>query len=65
MLQLKQWKRGTTCYRELVARGLSSKAAASIASVCRSYWRMAGTSGMSIAFPISYFDALGLTRLAT
>jgi RNA-directed DNA polymerase len=63
MLLLKQWKRGTTCYRELVARGLSSKAAASIASVHRSYWRMAGSSGMEITFPNSYFDALELTRL--
>jgi RNA-directed DNA polymerase len=64
MLQLKQWKRGTTCYRELVARGLSSKAAASIASNCRSYWKMAGTSGMNIVFPGTRFDAMGLTRLA-
>ena len=63
MILLKQWKRGSTCYRELVARGLSSNVAASIASVCRSYWRMAGTSGMNRAFPNSYFDDLGLSRL--
>lgn len=63
MLKLKQWKRGTTCYRELVARGLSSKAAASIAASHRSRWKMAGTSGLNIAFPNSYFDDLGLSRL--
>ena len=63
MLPLKQWKRGTTCYRELVARGLSSKAAASIASNHHSYWKMSGTSGMNVAFPNSYFDEMGLTRL--
>lgn len=63
MLRLKQWKRGTTCYRELTARGLSSNAAASISSRQRSYWRMAGTSGMNIAFPNSYFDAMGLLCL--
>lgn len=62
MLPLKQWKRGTTCYRELVARGLSSKAAAQIASNCRSYWKTAG-HGMNTAFPNSYFDEMGLTRL--
>lgn len=62
MLPLKQWKRGTTCYRELVARGLSSKAAAQIASNRRSYWKTAG-HGMNTAFPNTYFDELGLTRL--
>jgi RNA-directed DNA polymerase len=65
MLHLKQWKNGKTAYREMVARGLSSRAAASIASNLRSYWKMAGTSGVSIVFPISYFDELGLTRLRT
>ena len=65
MLHLKQWKRGTTAYREMVARGLSSNAAASIAATLKSRWRMAGTSGMSIVFPNSYFDELGLTRLKT
>ena len=63
MLHLKQWKRGKTAYREMVARGLSSNAAASIAAALGSYWKMAGTSGMSIVFPNSYFDELGLTRL--
>jgi RNA-directed DNA polymerase len=58
MLLLKQWKRGTTCYRELAVRGLSSKAAASIASNHRSYWKMAGTPGMNIAFPNTYFNEL-------
>jgi RNA-directed DNA polymerase len=63
MILLKHWKRGRTCYRELVARGLSSNAAASIAGGNRSHWRMAGTSGMNIAFPNSYFDGLGLSRI--
>ena len=63
MILLKHWKRGKTCYRELMARGLSSRVAASIASVQRGYWRMAGTSGMNIAFPNAFFDDLGLSRL--
>ena len=64
MLPLKQWKRGKTCYRELVARGLSSSAAASIASNCRNYWETAG-HGMNTVFPNIYFDELGLTRLGS
>lgn len=58
-----QWKRGSTCYRELVARGLSSEVAASISSIHQSHWRMAGTCGMNTAFPNSFFDEMGLTRL--
>jgi group II intron reverse transcriptase/maturase len=63
MIYLKQWKRGRTWYRELVARGLSSNAAASIAGAPRSYWRMAGSSGVSIALPNSTFAAMGLISL--
>jgi group II intron reverse transcriptase/maturase len=63
MVHLKQWKNGETCYRNLVARGLSPDVAKSIAGAPRSYWAMAGTSGMHIVFPTSYFDALGLPRL--
>jgi RNA-directed DNA polymerase len=63
MLCLKQWKRGRTWYRELVARGLSPKAAASISGSPRSYWFMAGTSGVSVALPNSTFTSLGLLWL--
>lgn len=60
---LKQWKRGTTVYRELCARGLSQYAAASVASSGRSWWAMAGTSALHVALPVTYFDALGVPRL--
>ena len=63
MLQLKQWKRGKTCYRELVARGLPSITAAAVAQGHRSRWRAASKQGMNLAFPVSYFDSMGLTRL--
>lgn len=63
MLQLKQWKRGKTCYRELVARGLPSITAAAVSQGHRSRWRAAGKQGMNLAFPASYFDEMGLTRL--
>lgn len=63
MLYLKQWKRSATWYRELVARGLSPSAAASISGSSKSYWFMAGTSGVSIALPNSHFASMGLPRL--
>ncbi len=64
MLQLKQWKRGKTCYRELVARGLSSITAAYVAKYCRRYWKAARTEGMNRVFTALFYDELGLTRLA-
>ena len=63
-LQLKQWKRGTTVYRELRARGLGDPIAKSIAANTRRWWRNSGM-GINIALPAGHFDALGLPRLAT
>jgi len=63
MIYLKQWKRVSACRRELVARGLSLEAAASIARLRRCYWRMSSSSGIKIALPNSTFDEMGLTRL--
>jgi RNA-directed DNA polymerase len=62
-IQLKQWKRGTTVYRELRARGLGDEVARRIAANTCRWWR---TSGMAIhmALPANHFDALGLPRLA-
>jgi RNA-directed DNA polymerase len=62
-IQLKQWKRGRTVYRELVARGLSSARAAEVARNARRWWRNSGMA-IHIALPASYFDTLGLPRLA-
>jgi hypothetical protein len=63
-IQLKQWKRGTTIYRELRARGLSEHKAAQVASNARRWWRNSGLA-LNIALPASHFDRLGLPRLAT
>ena len=63
-IRLKQWKRGKTIYRELVAAGVSSKAAASVAAAPRSWWRMSATSALNIALPNTYFASLGVPRLA-
>lgn len=60
---LKQWKHGTTVYRELRARGLSQHAAASVAACGQCWWSMAGTSALNVALPVAYFDALGVPRL--
>jgi RNA-directed DNA polymerase len=62
-IHLKHWKRGPTIYRELRRRGLSNVAAARVAANGRRWWR---NSAMIInaAFPIRYFDELGLPRLA-
>lgn len=62
MLRLKQWKRGTTIYRELRALGVSQIAAATVAGA-RGHWCGAGMQGMNLAFPNSYFNEMGLLRL--
>jgi len=61
-LQLKQWKRGTTIYRELRKRGLSDYTATRIAGNSRRWWKNSGKL-IHIAFPIEYFDKLQLPRL--
>jgi RNA-directed DNA polymerase len=63
-IHLKHWKRGTTIFRELRARGLSVNGAARIASNARRWWRNSGML-IHIAFPNSYFDQLGIPRLAS
>jgi len=64
MARLKQWKRGTTTFRELRAAGVSINAAASVAACPRRWWKMAGTSALNIALPDSYFVKLGIPKLA-
>jgi group II intron reverse transcriptase/maturase len=63
-VQLKQWKRGNTVYRELVARGASGPVVRAVAAHARRWWAMAAHGGTQTALPISYFDRLGIPRLA-
>lgn len=63
-LQLKQWIRGTTIYRELTARGLPHVAAARVAGNGRRWWRSSAMT-INIALPNKLFDQLGVPRLAT
>ena len=65
MLQLKQWKRGTTAFRKLCARGISRHMAARAARYTRRWWKTAAHQAMHIAFPISYYDRVGVPRLAS
>lgn len=62
-IHLKQWKRGTTIYRELRARGLPERDAAIVAGNGRRWWRHSAKL-IHLAFPIRYFDGLGVPRLA-
>jgi RNA-directed DNA polymerase len=62
-LQLKQWKRGPTIFRELTARGLSRNAAAKVAGNGRRWWKNSAMA-INIALPNKLFDQLGVPRLA-
>jgi group II intron reverse transcriptase/maturase len=62
-IQLKQWKRGTTIYRELRARGASKDVAGRVAANGRRWWRNSAML-LNTVLPIAYFDTLGVPRLA-
>jgi hypothetical protein len=62
-VQLKQWKRGPTVYRELRARGLGRDAAVQVAAHTRRWWRNSSRA-IHIALPTSYYDRMGVPRLA-
>jgi group II intron reverse transcriptase/maturase len=61
-LHLKHWRRGRVIYRELRARGLSEDHAAQVAGNARRWWRNSALL-INRAFPIRYFDQLGIPRL--
>jgi RNA-directed DNA polymerase len=63
-VQLKQWKRGRTVYRELSARGVPEWLAPRAARFARNWWRVAAHGAMHTALPGSYFERLGVPRLA-
>jgi RNA-directed DNA polymerase len=61
-LHLKHWRRGRVIYRELRVRGLPADQAAKVAGNNRRWWRNSGLL-LNRAFPIRYFDQLGVPRL--
>jgi RNA-directed DNA polymerase len=62
-IQLKHWKRGTTMYRELRARGACELIALRIAANSRRWWHNSAMA-LNRVLPIAYFDRLGVPRLS-
>jgi hypothetical protein len=62
-LHLTHWRHGRVIYQELRRRGLSQDQAAQVAGNSRRWWRNSAME-LNRAFPISYFDQLGVPRLA-
>ena len=60
-LQLAQWKRGPTIYRELRKLGVSRRIANDLASGHGRWWCMSRVA--NTALPVAYFDRLGVPRL--
>jgi RNA-directed DNA polymerase len=61
-IQLKQWKRGRTAYRELIARGASKETALLVARNTRRWWRNSGMA-LNKVLDLSWADRLGIPRL--
>jgi len=59
----KQWKRGTTRYRELRKRGIVAQDAAQTAGSSDGPWHLANTPALKLALPNAYFASLGLPEL--
>ena len=62
-VRLKQWRRGTTMYRELRALGASDELAARVAGNARRWWRNS-RMGLNRILPIAYFDRLGVPKFS-
>lgn len=62
-VQLKQWKRGTTIYRELLRRGTPEDVARMVAANSRRWWKNSAMA-LNIALPARYYDEIGVPRLA-
>ena len=62
-IQLKQWRRGKTMYRELLALGAPATVARRIAANSRCWWRNSAKLLNSV-LTIAYFDHLRLPRLS-
>ena len=62
-IQLKQWKRGTSMFRELRALGASVTVAHRVAANSRRWWRNSGKLLNSV-LTLAWFDSLGLPRFS-
>lgn len=61
-IQLKQWKKGSTIYRELKKLGAGDAIAAKVAGNSRCWWRNS-RGQINMVLTIAHFDKLGLPRL--
>ena len=62
-IQLKQWKRGKTIYRELKALGAAENVAQRVSGNSRCWWRNSGLL-LNTTLTIAYFDRVGMPRLS-
>ena len=62
-IQLKQWKRGKTIFRELCAMGASVTVAQRVAGNSRRWWRNSAKLLNSV-LSLAWFDRLGMPRLS-
>ncbi len=65
MLIVKHSKRGTTLFRLLRARNISTRLAAAAAAHYRRWWATAKHGALHAAFPKQYFSTLGVPRLGS
>ena len=63
VLQLKQWKRGTTAYRELRRLGAGEVTAARVAKHLRRWWRNSGML-LNTVLDTRYYERKGLPKLS-
>ena len=61
-VQLKQWKRGTTAYRELRALGAAPDLAARVAGHLRRWWHNSRLAANRV-LTLQHFDRLGFPRV--
>jgi len=59
----RQWKRGKQRYAKLRHLGIGRDLAAQTAGSPHGPWHLANSPALSYAFPLAYFDSLGLPRL--
>ena len=63
LVQLKQWKRGTTIYREMKRLRAVEDVARQVAGNSRRWWKNSSML-LNVALPTSYYDQAGVPRLA-
>jgi RNA-directed DNA polymerase len=62
-IQLKQWRRPGTIYRELKVLGATEDAARQVAGNCHRWWRNS-RGAINSVLTVAYFDRLGVPRLS-